>query len=151
MTSLAGQWIAPYTGTNTGILVIELDEIGDHYEGTACAWDNGSDVNSMVSIRTPSKDPVQGLRKIPVKPMDHMGKYLQPADMEQLKSTKGIHFPDTVDVDLTFDGLKLSAQWLTSIGTAGAAVATMPKTKAGLPSDLIPLYRLKHGMGSSNM
>ena len=40
MTSLGGQWIGRYTGSNAGRFVIELDEAGDHYEGTAVAWDD---------------------------------------------------------------------------------------------------------------
>jgi hypothetical protein len=38
--SLKGQWIARYNGSNTGIVVIDIDEFGDHFAGTAVAWDD---------------------------------------------------------------------------------------------------------------
>jgi hypothetical protein len=35
--TLSGQWIAQYAGTNSGQLIIEIDDLGGYYEGTACA------------------------------------------------------------------------------------------------------------------
>lgn len=32
-----GQWIGGYVGTNQGSLVLDLDEVGDRYEGSALA------------------------------------------------------------------------------------------------------------------
>jgi hypothetical protein len=54
--SLNGQWIARYSGTNTGLLVAELDDFGDHYEGNAVLFDDNQELlGSVVKIRTPSK------------------------------------------------------------------------------------------------
>jgi len=30
-----GQWIGQYTGSNSGFIVVNLDDMGDHYEGVA--------------------------------------------------------------------------------------------------------------------
>lgn len=38
--SLSGQWVARYTGANSGMFVIVIDEVRALYEGVACAWDN---------------------------------------------------------------------------------------------------------------
>ena len=46
--SLSGQWVARYTGANSGTIVIEIDEIGDHYEGAACEWDSNSKSSKLV-------------------------------------------------------------------------------------------------------
>jgi hypothetical protein len=35
-----GQWIGDYVGTNQGALIVDLDEVGDHYEGSAMAIEN---------------------------------------------------------------------------------------------------------------
>jgi hypothetical protein len=37
-----GQWLGRYTGTNSGTLVIELDDMETHYEGRAYAYDDNS-------------------------------------------------------------------------------------------------------------
>jgi hypothetical protein len=70
--SLSGQWVARYTGANPGTIVIEIDEVGDHYEGAACAWDNDpSHPNSLVRFRTPSKKLSQTMPGLQVVPMDN--------------------------------------------------------------------------------
>jgi len=38
-----GQWTGSFTGTNTGALVIDLDDVGQIYQGTAFAYDNRRD------------------------------------------------------------------------------------------------------------
>jgi len=35
-----GQWIGPYTGTNDGLLVVEFDDAGPHYDGAVYAINN---------------------------------------------------------------------------------------------------------------
>src|SRR5690242_17211823 len=37
--TMNGQWIGEYTGTNNGLFVIELDDVGDRYAGTGLAID----------------------------------------------------------------------------------------------------------------
>jgi hypothetical protein len=139
LASLAGQWIAQYTGSNSGTLVIELDDVGDHYEGTACAWDDKIDINTLISIRTPSKEPTQSLKNVPLRPMNNLGIFIQSADLEHLKSANGLQFPDTADIDFDSDGIGLSVKWQTPIGTSGSAVASISRARSGLPSTLIPL------------
>jgi hypothetical protein len=138
--SLSGQWVARYAGTNSGTLVIELDEIGDHYEGTACAWQDEPDsVSSLIRIHTLSKDNNQRLEGIRVQPMYYNGTFIPPVELEQLKSTRGLLFPETVDIELGFDGQNLSIKWKTPVGSAGGGTAIAPKTRDGLTSELMPL------------
>ena len=69
--SLSGQWVARYTGANSGTIVIEMDEVGDHYEGVACAWDDDpSHPNSLVRFRTASKTLLKTIPGLQVVPMD---------------------------------------------------------------------------------
>lgn len=46
-----GQWLGQYTGTNSGSLVIDFDDMGTHYEGRAFAYD---DNNSMPATKAVS-------------------------------------------------------------------------------------------------
>jgi hypothetical protein len=51
-----GQWMSRYTGSNSGLLVIDLDDMGTHYEGRAFVWDdNPSLPGTFVFIKTPDK------------------------------------------------------------------------------------------------
>ena len=133
--SLSGQWVAQYTGTNYGTIVIELDEVGDHYEGAACVWDNApGHPSSLVRFRTPSKNPSQTMSGLQVVPMDGGGMFLTP---EQLAATMpaGMAFPATADVNLQLQSSALTVQWTTPV-SFGSAIAT--KTRAGEVSALVP-------------
>jgi hypothetical protein len=41
-TSMNGQWIGHYSGTNMGILVADLDDVGTSYAGEIYVYDNNS-------------------------------------------------------------------------------------------------------------
>jgi hypothetical protein len=132
---LSGQWVAKYSGTNTGSGVIDLDEFENHFAGTVTAWeDHPEKPNAYVRIHTPSKSRTQHLTKLPVNYIDAFGNPLTNATVQQLNA-KNIFLPDTVDIDLRLNGNSLSVQWLSSLHTSGIATAT--KTQGGLPSDLV--------------
>ena len=46
--SLNGQWIARYRGTNAGLLIVELDDLGDHYEGSGVLFDDNQELLSSI-------------------------------------------------------------------------------------------------------
>jgi hypothetical protein len=57
-----GQWIAHYTGTNGGLLVVDLDDRGTFYQGSATLTDERHDMAPLfVAVRTPDKNPHQSL------------------------------------------------------------------------------------------
>lgn len=137
--SLRGQWITQYTGTNTGTVVVDLDEFHDRFEGTAIAWDDTPGIpNSLVRFRTPTKANVQHLKAVPVQPIDNLGNFLSLDALQKSQNAHGILMPSTVDIDLALDAGGLSARWTSSIGTSGSGIATAPKTRGGLPSELHP-------------
>jgi hypothetical protein len=75
--SLRGQWIARYSGSNTGTVVIDLDEFEDHFAGTAIAWDdNATHPNSFVQIRTQHKSDINQLTNVPTTYIDNFGNVL---------------------------------------------------------------------------
>jgi hypothetical protein len=76
--TLSGQWISNYSGNNSGTLVIDIDDVGDHHKGSACLWDNNqANPCSRVSFRTFSKAETHNLH-IPVSPIDHWGNPIRP-------------------------------------------------------------------------
>jgi len=135
--SLSGQWVARYTGANTGTIVIEMDELDDHYEGVACAWDSDpSHPSSLVRFRTPSKKLSQTMPCLLVVPMDGKGTFLSPEQLAAMLPA-GTAFPETADVSFDLQDSTLTVQWTTPVGSFGSATAT--KTRAGEASEIAPL------------
>lgn len=140
--SLAGQWMSNYTGSNTGTFVLDLDEVGDHYEGTAIAWNDNQDLlNSLVRIRTTSKAHTQQLLQVPIRAIYGNGADVGPQALEELAKSKGLMFPSTVNIDLDLKGDTLEARWHTPVGTSGHGLALVPKSRAGLKSELKARHR----------
>jgi hypothetical protein len=136
--SFGGQWISRYQGTNTGTLVVDVDEVGDHLEVAACAWDDNPQYpSSLVSIPNMSRAISQRIDNLPVIPVDTFGRALTPEQTAAL-ARQGIDFPRTATVQLDFkESDRLSVSWTTSIGTQ--AVANASRSRAGKKSDWTPL------------
>lgn len=127
-----GQWIGRYTGTGSGLLVIDLDDLRTHYEGHVFAYNDNSLLPSMAAgITIPDKEAEFRLR-LDLKP-------LNPNTGELLTWTQlAVRFPDTtfprnaeVTLNQSCDNLQVS--WTTDIGTSGTA--ELPKSQAGEPSE----------------
>jgi hypothetical protein len=131
-----GQWIGRYAGTNSGTLVIDLDDVETHYEGIACAYDDDQSLPSTyVSIRTFDKqNSFEGrLRLLPIDPHTN-----QPATWDKLASAfgQGVTVPTYADVRLKLGDNVLSVTWATDINTSGYAQIT--RTEQAKPTDYQP-------------
>jgi hypothetical protein len=137
MTSLGGQWIGHYTGSNAGRFVIELDEVGDHYEGTAVAWDEkpGS-LHALIRFGTHSKANAHHIENIPVIIVNNNGDAVTAEFLNSVKESSGVIYPATVTVDIELNGKNLSIKWVSSIGSHGTGTAAIPKTRDGQKSSL---------------
>jgi hypothetical protein len=137
MTSLGGQWIGHYTGSNAGRFVIEFDETGDHYEGTAVAWDDqpGS-LHALIRFGTSSKGDTHHIVNIPVLIINNNGDAVSAEFLNRIKESSGVIYPATVAVNIGLNGKNLSVKWESSTGTHGSGIAPVPKTRDGVKSTL---------------
>ena len=136
---IGGQWIAQYSGTNQGTLVLDVDEIDDHFEAIACAWDDLSFMPSTaLYFSTPTRATAQTLENLRLLALDGSGKFLEPAELLEV-AKRGIALPQSTNVKFELDNAsdKLTVSWNTSIGTHGTATAK--RSRAGEPSVLQPL------------
>jgi len=135
MMLLGGQWIAKYEGTNQGTLVVDVDEVDDHLEMIACAWDDVVQMPSTaISISTLTRAPAQRIQNVALSALDASGRRLDPANLRQ----RGIAFPGFADVEFELNPQdQLMVSWKTNIGTSGVALA--PRSSAGQLSKLKPL------------
>jgi len=133
---ISGQWIGRYTGTNSGLLVIELDDMGDHYQGRAYAYDDNKDLPSTFAfIKSANKDDAFQVR-VQLSPIDPRTGDV--TTWNQLASVfPAVVFPLYADVDLVSNENTLKVSWRTNILTSGSAEIT--RSKADTPTDYTPL------------
>jgi hypothetical protein len=132
----SGQWLGRYSGTSSGILVIDLDDMGTHYEGRACAYDDNTALPStFLLLNTPNKENNIHLR-LPLSPIDP--RTGEPTTWNQLAPTfPNVAFPLYADVDLNISGPTLKVYWKTNIETYGSAEITRSQSDA--PTEYEPL------------
>jgi hypothetical protein len=132
-----GQWIGRYAGTNSGLLVIDLDDVGTHYEGIACAYDDDPSLpGTCVYIKTVDKQNSfqDRLRLLPIDPRTG-----EPATWDKFVTVfeSTVVVPDYADVRLDFNNDILSVIWTTNINTSGSAA--IARTKANSPTEYQPM------------
>jgi FRG domain len=137
--SLSGQWVGKYSGSNSGTLVIEIDDFGDHYEGSAWAWDdNPQQPSSLVRFGTTSKADSHKLNNLPNLALDSAGSILPQSVLQQLAANDFV-FPQTVNAEIELQGTDLSVKCTTPVGTAGGGTPVASKTRGGDKSNINPL------------
>ncbi len=138
--SMAGQWIATYGGTNTGTIVLEIEEDFGQYKAVACLWDDNLQHPSSFVVRfyTASKDPCQTITVKNIVPMWRSGIFLKNEEINNFVQ-KGFSFPTEAEVSFDFQSPRLSLTWITSVATRGETNAILSQTSAGAPSALVPL------------
>jgi FRG domain len=132
-----GQWLGRYTGTNSGTLFINLDDMGSHYAGNVFAYDDNTSLPFIYSyIRTPNKQTPCHLclDLAPLHP--HTG---DPSNWTQISSLfpPNAVCPRRAEADFELDNAVLKVRWRTDIETFGSA--DIAATHAGEPSEYEPL------------
>jgi hypothetical protein len=132
-----GQWIGRYSGTNSGQLVIDLDDMDTHYEGRAFAYDDNPSLPGMCAfIKTPDKSSTfqLSLDLLPVDPRTG-----DPSSWDQLKTLfpQDVVSPRRAEVSISRNDYTLNVSWKTDIETT--SLAELPKTRASEPTEYKPL------------
>src|SRR5689334_1542212 len=96
-----GQWIGRYSGTNSGLLVIDLDDMETHYEGRAFAYDDIPSLpGACAFIKTPDKTNTfqLSLDLLPVDPRTS-----DPCSWDQLKALypSDVTFPRRAELSIS--------------------------------------------------
>jgi hypothetical protein len=132
-----GQWIGRYSGTNSGLLVIDCDDMGTHYEGRAFAYDDDKSLpTSFALIKTPDKSGVW-LLPVELAPVDPQTGDPSTWDKMTPQFPSGTTFPRHAQVSLSHSNDKVSVSWITDIGTTSSA--ELPKSRASEPTEYQPL------------
>jgi hypothetical protein len=132
-----GQWIGPYAGTNSGLLVVELDDVGDHYEGYAYAYDNNPSLPSVIgTVDFVPKTKTHFKRRVSLVPIDR-----QSGDIMNEEAVKkrypGVTIPHYADTEWRIVEKGLSIKWVTDAATSGQGFVS--RGNADKPSELAAL------------
>jgi hypothetical protein len=131
-----GYWFGTYSGSNSGEIVVEVDDMGSYFEGCAYVYDAKLGwPSTFAALRTASKA-AQFQIKAPLAPLHP--DTAEPTDWQQVANRfPGFNFPMEANVAGRWSATGLSLQWFTNIGTSGSA--QLPKSNVGLPSACQPL------------
>lgn len=118
MTDFSGQWIGRNIGKNAGIIILELDKVGDHISGHFYLFENDTTAaGTMGEIRFPyGQLPAQ--IEVNVLPFNaHWGRKVSPQEFE--KEFPDYTFPTHARIQLKYDNSKISVAWQSNIDTDG--------------------------------
>jgi len=133
-----GQWTAHYTGSTSGLLVVDLDDMDTHYEGPMFAYDDNSFFPSVCAyITTPDKSTTFQL-SVELLPVNPRTGDLSPWDQVAPLFPPNSRFPRRAQVNISYNSSDtLNLSWTTDINTTGSA--DLPKSRASKPTEYKPL------------
>ena len=128
---MRGQWIGPFKGTSEGVAIVELDDMGDHFQGSAYAYSSNPGLPSLWAfVRTQNKDG-KFVLNLKVKPIDRASGFV--VEWDQIKDRyPGVTLSPDLETNWEFTDDKVHLSWTTPIGTNGTA--ELLKSRAMEPS-----------------
>jgi hypothetical protein len=127
-----GTWHGTYSGTNTGQIVVEIDDVGDHFRGCAYAYDNNPALPRTFAVVNAADKSNKFKFKAALAPLHPQTD--EPTNWQVIASLYqgGTTVPTSADVECEWDDKHLKLSWITDIGTSGSA--DIAKSKADQPS-----------------
>jgi len=137
---MRGQWIGSYTGTSSGSIVVNIDELTDRYQGWAYLNENNQKFPSTaVFFKTESKKAAFQLRTPTILPIDPRSGTVAPWENVKQRYPEAVNFSKYADVTGSWTQESLELSWTTDIGVTGTCV--LPRSRADKPSELEALEK----------
>ena len=137
-----GQWMGQYDGSDSGSVIVNLDDMGDHYEGVAFLTSANNKLPAAAAVlKTKTKANKFKLKTSIIFPIDLRTGVV--TAWEQIKQFyPNITFSKEAEVSGEWDRKKLTLKWVTDQKISGSA--KIPKSMADEQSELKPqaLYRI---------
>jgi hypothetical protein len=138
-----GQWFGPYSGTNQGLLVVDLDDVGEHYDGSASALDNNAQLPPIYADFTRAPIPKEKTEfdlTVPLMPIDRVSGNVTTWNEVAKIYPPDVVVPNAAETHWKVAGDKIELSWRTD-GTHGIGI--VKKSKGYLDSTLEPLAEIK--------
>ena len=126
-----------FTGSNSGKIIVNIDDLGDRYQGSAYLHpDDGSLPSSAALFTTANKENPFRVRTDALSPLDvRTGAAFETRDKFQ-EQYPGLTAAGYVDIEGEWTPEALAVSWKNDLGVEGKS--TLPKTSAASPSELVP-------------
>ncbi|MDH3974570.1 MAG: FRG domain-containing protein [Deltaproteobacteria bacterium] len=136
-----GQWMGDYNGTSSGVIIVNIDDMGDHFKGIAYLNESDNTLPSTaIPFRTNEKSNDLTLQAY-VFPINSETGVLDVWENVKQFYPSDLIFPASADIIGKWDNEELILTWTTNIGTSGSCL--LPKSKADNPSDYSPITKVK--------
>lgn len=130
-----GQWIGGYTGTSSGLLMINVDDRESHFEGVAYLKPHGDDVPSTgVAFRTVNRDTEFRFGSSHLWAFHPSTGNLASWDDIKTFYPAGFTVSNHVEVSGRWDEHLLELSWRTDVGASGSS--ELQRSRAAQPSEL---------------
>jgi hypothetical protein len=132
---MQGQWAGVFQGTNSGEIVVDIDDMGTFIAGHAYLYDNNPALSGiLVPFTTTNKNPVQALTVSLVPLHPNAPEVLTPAQFASL--FPNMQLSATANITMKFGPRSLRIKWQTASGTHGTAM--LSPSRASRQSKYIP-------------
>jgi hypothetical protein len=129
MLELKGQWIGKYNGTNSGIVLLNLDKVDSGFEGYAYALDdNQINVDAGIQFYISNEQSYLGseitLNRV-VYPVNRLNGLIASGGWDEVKHLydTSMQFPQSVTVNIKISNEnQIAINWISSLGTNATGV-----------------------------
>src|SRR5262249_8720320 len=109
-----GQWIGEYVGTNQGTLVLDLDEVGDHYEGSAVALESNPSLPPTFALLNVPKRQKSFQLRTPLMPIERVSGRAVSWDELKKNYPPDVTAPDYADTKWEVGTNTIEIFWVTN-------------------------------------
>jgi hypothetical protein len=135
---MKGQWIGNYGGLHEGLIVLNVDDRGTHFEGVAYINESNDKLPTVaVVFATESKDKNFSFKTSTILPINPTNGVVDSWDNVKAFYASNIALSSFANVAGKWDDNSVELSWKTELGTTGAC--KLPKSRVDQPSDIQPL------------
>src|SRR6266581_564304 len=135
---MQGQWIGQYSGSNRGLIIVNVDEFPSYFEGFAFINDSNPKLASTAAFfRTTDKASNFKFRTLQLGVVDPRSGLADTWNNVRHLYSETLNMPLFADVEGSWNATELRLSWVTNLETQGTCA--LPRSKADQPSDLAAL------------
>lgn len=136
--AMKGQWIGNYTGSSAGMIIANVDERLQHFEGVIYLLDADNCIpGTAVKFKTNNKDHDFQFSTNQIRPINPISGLPEVWENVQRLYAYNVTVAQSLDAQGSWNSDSLALSWTTDIGVSGNC--TLPRSKADQPSELVPL------------
>jgi hypothetical protein len=139
---MRGQWLGSYQGNTQGVVTVELDDLGDHYEGMAYVYPSSPGLPSIAGVVATVDKSEHFSIKIKTDPIDMRRGILVAWDSVK-QNYPGVVLDPTIDTSWSCDRQNNVLTIDFNSNSGGSGKAHLSRSDGGRPPERIPVAKVK--------